>query len=133
MGSVEGWAEGKVIRVLLDRESAHSRARPCTAATQHTHTHTPSPPTDTHRDMPRPGCPVPSTPERREGLRACYWEGPSESGRAAAPLTSTSGAREEMGPPQPGLRPPRLPEEMQIFPEPGRAFRATGHLVRLRT
>ena len=22
--------------------------------------------------------PVPSTPERREGLRACYWEGPSE-------------------------------------------------------
>ena len=21
---------------------------------------------------------VPSTPERREGLRACYWEGPSE-------------------------------------------------------
>ena len=28
--------------------------------------------------MPRPGSPVPSTPERREGLRACYWEGPSE-------------------------------------------------------
>ena len=27
--------------------------------------------------MPRPGSPVPSTPERREGLRACYWEGPS--------------------------------------------------------
>ena len=27
---------------------------------------------------PRPGSPVPSTPERREGLRACYWEGPSE-------------------------------------------------------
>ena len=25
-----------------------------------------------------PGSPVPSTPERREGLRACYWEGPSE-------------------------------------------------------
>ena len=24
------------------------------------------------------GSPVPSTPERREGLRACYWEGPSE-------------------------------------------------------
>ena len=24
---------------------------------------------------PRPGSPVPSTPERREGLRACYWEG----------------------------------------------------------
>ena len=24
-----------------------------------------------------PGSPVPSTPERREGLRACYWEGPS--------------------------------------------------------
>ena len=24
------------------------------------------------------GGPVPSTPERREGLRACYWEGPSE-------------------------------------------------------
>ena len=23
--------------------------------------------------MPRPGSPVPSTPERREGLRACYW------------------------------------------------------------
>ena len=22
--------------------------------------------------------PVPSTPERSEGLRACYWEGPSE-------------------------------------------------------
>ena len=28
--------------------------------------------------VPRPGSPVPSTPERREGLRACYWEGPSE-------------------------------------------------------
>ena len=27
---------------------------------------------------PVPGSPVPSTPERREGLRACYWEGPSE-------------------------------------------------------
>ena len=27
--------------------------------------------------MPRPGSPVPSTPERREGLRASYWEGPS--------------------------------------------------------
>ena len=26
----------------------------------------------------REPCPVPSTPERREGLRACYWEGPSE-------------------------------------------------------
>ena len=26
----------------------------------------------------RPGSPVPSTPERREGLRTCYWEGPSE-------------------------------------------------------
>ena len=25
-----------------------------------------------------PGSPVPSTPERREGLWACYWEGPSE-------------------------------------------------------
>ena len=25
-----------------------------------------------------PGSPVPSTPDRREGLRACYWEGPSE-------------------------------------------------------
>ena len=24
------------------------------------------------------GSPVPSTPERREGLQACYWEGPSE-------------------------------------------------------
>ena len=24
--------------------------------------------------VPRPGSPVPSTPERREGLRACYWE-----------------------------------------------------------
>ena len=24
-----------------------------------------------------PGSPVPSTPERSEGLRACYWEGPS--------------------------------------------------------
>ena len=29
-------------------------------------------------DVPRPGSPVPSTPQRREGLRACYWEGPSE-------------------------------------------------------
>ena len=28
--------------------------------------------------VPRPGSPVPSTPERREGLQACYWEGPSE-------------------------------------------------------
>ena len=28
--------------------------------------------------VPRPGSPVPSTPERRGGLRACYWEGPSE-------------------------------------------------------
>ena len=27
---------------------------------------------------PGPGSPVPSTPERREGLRTCYWEGPSE-------------------------------------------------------
>ena len=27
---------------------------------------------------PRPGSPVPRTPERSEGLRACYWEGPSE-------------------------------------------------------
>ena len=27
--------------------------------------------------VPRPGSPVPSTPERREGLRTCYWEGPS--------------------------------------------------------
>ena len=26
----------------------------------------------------RPGSPVPSTPERREGLRTCYWERPSE-------------------------------------------------------
>ena len=26
--------------------------------------------------VPRPGSPVPSTPERREGLRACYWECP---------------------------------------------------------
>ena len=25
-----------------------------------------------------PGSPVPSTPERSEGLQACYWEGPSE-------------------------------------------------------
>ena len=35
----------------------------------------------TPKDMrlpPRPGSPVPSTPERRVGLRACYWEGPSE-------------------------------------------------------
>ena len=24
--------------------------------------------------MPRPGSPVPCTPERREGLRTCYWE-----------------------------------------------------------
>ena len=24
--------------------------------------------------VPRPGSPVPSTPERREGLRACYWD-----------------------------------------------------------
>ena len=24
------------------------------------------------------GSPVPSTPERREGLQACYWEGPSQ-------------------------------------------------------
>ena len=29
-------------------------------------------------EAPRPGSPVPSTPERREGLRACYWEGSSE-------------------------------------------------------
>ena len=29
-------------------------------------------------EKPRPGSPVPSTPERREGLRDCYWEGPSE-------------------------------------------------------
>ena len=40
--------------------------------------------------MPRPGSPVPSTPERREGLRACYWEGPSElkdaDGKIPAPL-----------------------------------------------
>ena len=28
--------------------------------------------------LPMGGSPVPSTPERREGLRACYWEGPSE-------------------------------------------------------
>ena len=27
---------------------------------------------------PWPGSPVPSTQERREGLRACDWEGPSE-------------------------------------------------------
>ena len=28
------------------------------------------------RDKPKDA--VPSTPERSEGLRACYWEGPSE-------------------------------------------------------
>ena len=32
-----------------------------------------------HLALCSPGSPVPSTPERREGLRACYWEGPSES------------------------------------------------------
>ena len=31
-----------------------------------------------------PVSPVPSTPERREGLRACYWEGPSELSLASA-------------------------------------------------
>ena len=29
-------------------------------------------------NSPRPGSPVPSTPERREWLRTCYWEGPSQ-------------------------------------------------------
>ena len=34
-------------------------------------------PEEEDKKMPRPGSPVPSMPERREGLRACYWEGPS--------------------------------------------------------
>ena len=38
---------------------------------------------------PRPGSPVPSTPERREGLRACYWEGPSALWRRDGVLSCT--------------------------------------------
>ena len=40
------------------------------------------------------GNPVPSTPERREGLRACYWEGPSELPERRMPLTF----KERLGP-----------------------------------
>ena len=35
--------------------------------------------------MPRPGSPVPSTPERREGLRACYWEDRASCQSGGAP------------------------------------------------
>ena len=42
---------------------------------------------------PRPGSPVPSTPERREGLRACYWEGPSELSEVYADIASTASRR----------------------------------------
>ena len=43
------------------------------AATTHLHRFHPG-----KCSVPRPGSPVPSTPERREGLRAYYWEGPSK-------------------------------------------------------
>ena len=58
--------------------------------------------------VPRPGSPVPSTPERREGLRAGYWAGPSElperlssssaprrasAGKAGNPFQTTQGNR----------------------------------------
>ena len=43
--------------------------------------------------VPRPGSPVPRTPERREGLRTCYWEGPSELPERRTPLPRPRGWR----------------------------------------
>ena len=58
--------------------------------------------------VPRHGSPVPSTLERREGLQACYWEGPSELPERRS---SSSAPRRDSAEPRPrgcsGLGEPR--------------------------
>ena len=66
----------KVVKGHVRHQQARHRALPRAAASMGCTRADPS-----KCSVPRPGSPVPSTPERREGLRACYWEGGSRPSR----------------------------------------------------
>ena len=80
-----------------------------------------------------PGSPVPSTPERREGLRACYWEGPSELPSAPGWLIDVFGFRAALQLPlcprsEDGIKPNKLQWNITLGPLPEQSYYPKGLL-----